>query len=66
MAAPVEDRHMENLMVKWEAENNYQEPDSDDDDESKVEDLSYDSVLEKYRRTVHATDNSLDHLVVGT
>lgn len=67
MATEAEDAHMQDLLAKWEKENNsgdITETDVDDDDEDV--DLSYDSVLEKYRRDVVATDNTLDHVVLGT
>jgi hypothetical protein len=67
MAATVatDDGEMKDLMSKWEAENNYQDV-SDDDDSCEIEPTGYDDMLEKYRRKVTATDNAIDHIVLGT
>lgn len=64
-AASVEEREMNDLMSKWDAENNYQDV-SDDEDDCEIEPMGYDDMLEKYRRNVVVTDNAFDHVVLGT
>lgn len=64
-AASVEEREMNDLMSKWDAEHNFQDV-SDDEDDCEIEPMGYDDMLEKYRRNVDVTDNAFDHVVLGT
>jgi Glyoxalase-like domain len=64
-AAATDDREMKDLMSRWDTENNYQDV-SDGEESCELEPTGYDDMLEKYRRTVHATDNTIDHVVLGT
>lgn len=63
-----DDEDMKSLMEKWDKENQVDGAEDDvattDDDDD--EPLSYDNMLEKYRRDVTVTNNALDHVVLGT
>jgi Glyoxalase-like domain len=64
-AATAEDAEMNNLMAKWDAENNVEDvsvTSAEGDDEPE----GYDEMLEKFRRTVTVTNNALDNIVLGT
>ena len=62
----VEDARMQDLLTKWEVENNYEDDPEASDDEVDEDDLTYDTMLEKFRRSVDVTNNALDHVVLGT
>lgn len=62
--ATTDDQNMEDLMQQWDKDNNVAEA-TDDSDSSDDEPLSYDDMLEKFRRTVDQTNNSIDHIVLG-
>jgi hypothetical protein len=65
VGATTEDADMKQLMAKWDAENeDTAELSDDDDDACSVGDC--DNELEQYRHEVHANDNALDHIVLGT
>lgn len=60
-----EDAEAKALMEKWDAENGGA-VDSDAEDDGDGDALDMEELLEKFRREVDITDNSLDHVVLGT
>jgi Glyoxalase-like domain len=64
MATTTEDAEAKLLMESWEKAN----PATDDSissDDGDDEPLSYDDMLDQYRREVHIGNNELDHIVLG-
>ena len=59
-----EDAEAKALMEKWEAENGAGVDSDAEDDDGEI--LDMDDLLEKFRRDVDITDDTLDHVVLGT
>lgn len=65
MTAATDDAAMDELMKKWDKENQVEDV-TDSDDEADDDDcLGYDDMLEKFRREVTVTNNAFDHVVLG-
>lgn len=61
-----DDAEMRDLMAKWESETQVEDVSDDDAGSDDDEPMSYDQMLEKYRRNVTVTNNAFDHVVLGT